>query len=257
MMLSTTEIKKLCIKVFAVIFWLFVWYGVSLIVGKELILPKPTTVFLELLHLASAGEFWVAALYSVLSIFTGFLSGTVCAVVISVLSSKFKIIEAVLSPVMRIVRATPVASFIILALLWLGKERVPALISALMVMPVIWGSLTSAISETDKELLEMARMYRFGQMKLLRYVYVPSVRPAFEASCITAMGLSWKAGVAAEVLSLSRPSIGAELYYSKIYLETPSLFAWTAVVILFSFLLEKCFTILLGRVNRRRYGDLH
>lgn len=260
---STTTAKKAIkktaakiLKIFFVfLFWIAVWYCVALAVGKELILPAPQSVLKELFHLAATKDFWITSLYSLLSILKGFISGIICALVLAVLTSKFSAVEAVFLPVMHLVRATPVASFIILALLWLGKARVPALMSAIMVVPVVWGSVTTAIHETDKSLLELAKMYKFSKAKTLRYVYMPSVRPEFESALITSMGLAWKAGVAAEVLSLSQPSIGAELYYSKIYLETASLFAWTAVVIIFSFLLEKCFVLILLRKNRRQRND--
>jgi NitT/TauT family transport system permease protein len=110
-----------------------------------------------------------------------------------------------------------------------------------MVIPIVWGSLCTAITETDKDLLEMAKLYRFGTTKTIRLIYVPSALPLFKSACNTSIGLSWKSGIAAEVLCLPRFSVGTYLYYSKIYLETPSLFAWTAVVIILSFALEKLF----------------
>ena len=47
------------------------------------------------------------------------------------------------------------------------------------------------------------------------------------------------AGIAAEVLSTPQLGIGTELYFSKTYLETSDLFAWTLVVILLSMMIEK------------------
>jgi NitT/TauT family transport system permease protein len=148
---------------------------------------------------------------------------------------------------MRLVRSTPVASFIILALLWVAKAAIPALISAMLAAPVVWSGVVSALGGTDRELLEMAKAYRFSRWKTLRAVYIPSAMPAFSSSCLTAVGLAWKSGVAAEVLCQLRPSVGAELYYAKIYLETPRLFAWTAVVVILSYLLEKLIAAVLRK----------
>ncbi len=114
---------------------------------------------------------------------------------------------------------------------------------------MVWGSVCQAIRGVDKSLLEMARMYQFGRMKTLRLVYFPSVSPAWSAASVTAMGLGWKAGIAAEVLCLPKMAIGTNLYYSKIYLETPALFAWTAVIIVLSFILENGFMLLMKRYS--------
>jgi len=154
--------------------------------------------------------------------------------------------KALFSPVMMLVKSTPVASFIILALLWIGRTYVPLFIAALMVMPVVFGAVTTAAGSVDAGILEMARAYRFSPFKKLRLIYIPSAYPAWRSAAITAMGLAWKAGVAAEVLCQPKTAIGTELYYSKLYLETPSLFAWTAVVVLLSFLLERLFARLAG-----------
>jgi NitT/TauT family transport system permease protein len=107
------------------------------------------------------------------------------------------------------------------------------------VLPVVWGNVTKGIAQTDRRLLQMARCYRFGAAKAVRYVYLPSVAPYFLAACTTGMGLAWKAGIAAEVLANAELSIGGRIYDSKIYMETTDLFAWTAVVVLMSAALEK------------------
>ena len=160
--------------------------------------------------------------------------GTLLAVITSALSWA----DWLFRPMVKVIRAVPVASFIVLVLLWASTGRVPAIVSGLMVLPVLWGNVCKGISQTDGQLLEAARAYRFGRWKTLRLVYVPSVLPYFASGCATGLGLAWKAGVAAEVLCQPRLAIGTQVYRAKITLETPDLFAWSAVVIAISFLLE-------------------
>ena len=137
-------------------------------------------------------------------------------------------------------------------LLWAPSSGwVPAIVSGLMVLPVLWGNVSKGVAQTDPLLLEAARAYRFGRGKTLRLVYLPSVRPYFVSGCATGLGLAWKAGVAAEVLCQPKLAIGTQLYRAKITLETPDLFAWTAVVIVLSFVLEYA----LGILFRRLGGD--
>jgi NitT/TauT family transport system permease protein len=150
-----------------------------------------------------------------------------------------ELLDALISPIIRIIRATPVASFIILALLWMGKDNVPILMSMLMVIPVVWENITAQYQATDRDLLEMAQAYKLSRWKKFRYIYVPSAFPGFLSGCLSAMGLAWKSGIAAEVLSQPKQAIGSNLYYSKLYLETPDLFAWTAVVVILSMCIER------------------
>lgn len=222
----------------AALFWLAVWQIAAFKVGRELILPGPIVVIRTLLSLTSDSEFWLASGLTLLRIFSGFLAGLAAGTMLSVLTCSSRLCSAVFSPAIKVVRAVPVASFIILILLWVNRGFVPGVVSALIVVPVVWQSTEAAIKETDGNLLEMAGIYGLGRWKTIRYIYVPSVLPAWTASAENTLGLAWKSGVAAEVLCLPKLAVGTQLYYSKIYLETPSLFAWTAVIIILSFFVE-------------------
>ena len=171
------------------------------------------------------------------------------------LCHQFTFAREFFSPAITMIKSTPVASFIILALVWLTGQRVPVFISFLMVLPVVYGNVSQGIREVDPKLLEMARIYGMNRQKRVLKIYIPSVLPYMMAACRTALGLSWKAGVAAEVIGVTKNSIGRQLYYSKIYLETADLFAWTAVVIIMSIALEKLFLFAVGYIGRRFHFD--
>ena len=234
-----------------VLFWLGVWQLAAAAVGQELLLPGPAAVGRRLLELAAGAVFWQTALASLLRIFGGLLLGVALGALLAGLTAWVPLLDWVLTPAVNVVRATPVASFILLVYLWVERGRVPGLISALMVLPVVWGNVTRGIAETDPQLLELARAYGFGRGRTLRRIYIPSVLPYFASGCRTALGLAWKAGVAAEVLCQPQNAIGTQIYNTKYYLETPSLFAWTLVILLLSLTLEKLLSALLNRINRR------
>ena len=250
-MTSTRRIKNILRGAGAAVFWITVWALCARAVGKELILPGPLRVARTLVSLAGTEPFWRSILTTFLRILTGYLAGVALASVLAVLTFSFKTADALLSPVIRIVRATPVASFIILLLLWVGRTNVPVIISMLMVVPVVWENLMQAASAVDVKLLEMGKAYAFGPAGLFRHIYVPSLLPALEAGCLTAMGLAWKSGIAAEVLSQPKLAIGTSIYNSKVYLETPELFAWTLTVIVLSILIETLIRKLISFVQKR------
>lgn len=237
-------------------FWLGVWQLAAFLVDLAwegrgaLLLPGPLLVGERLLALVGQSAFWQTAAVSLGRIFAGFALGAAVGTAIAVLTAAFPWADWVLSPAVRVVRAVPVASFIVLVLLWAPTGRVPSVVSGLMVLPVVWGNVGKGISQTDPLLLEAARAYRFGRGKTLRLVYAPSVLPYFASGCATGLGLAWKAGVAAEVLCQPRWAIGTQLYRAKISLETADLFAWTAVVIALSFLLEHALGLLFRRLGK-------
>ena len=223
---------------FATLFWLLIWQLASMAVAKVLIFPGPVDVFKAFVNLATQGSFWISILMTLLRITLGYIIGVAAGCILSFVCCTSSILDSLLSPVIRIIRATPVASFIILAMLWMATGAVPVLMSALIVTPVIWGNLTEAYRSRNVKLFEMAKAYRLGRKKTFRYVLVPSMMGSLKAACITSLGFAWKAGIAAEVLSQPKRAIGSNIFFSKVYLETPELFAWTAAVIILSFLLE-------------------
>ena len=222
----------------AAVFWLAVWALCARAVGQEIVLPGPVTVARHLWSIVRSGSFLHTVVFSFLRVFGGFLCGVAAGTLLAALCCLSELPDALIQPVMRVVRATPVASFIILIMLWLPYTLVPVCVAALLVAPVVFGNVRTGIRETDPALLEVAKVYRFTRWQTLSRVYVPSVLPYFRSAALTALGLAWKAGIAAEVLLQLKSSIGGSMYFSKYYLETADLFAWTALVILFSLLLE-------------------
>ena len=170
---------------------------------------------------------------------------------LAVFTQRYRLLRALLSPVMAAVRSTPVASFIILALVWMGRDVLPAFIAALMVLPVIWANVGTGIESTDHDLLEVARVFGFGRARTAVRVYIPSVMPYFISACRSSLGLGWKAGIAAEVLTVPALSIGRMLYESKLYLETTDLFAWTLVVIVCSMVIDTAVMAAIGRLGKK------
>ena len=219
-------------------FWLGVWEGVALAVGMPKLLPGPWETAQALVRLGQTASFWRSVGMTLLRVALGYALAVTGGVALAAGCHWVKGLDAVLSPLRTVIRATPVTSFILLVWLWLKRGQVPVFISFLMVLPIVWTGVQEALRATDRDLREMARMYRFSRWKKLRYLYAPSVRPAFLASCLTGLGFAWKSGVAAEVIALTPDSVGKHLSDAKNYLEYPDLFAWTLTVILLSIALE-------------------
>ena len=190
----------------AVFFWITIWQFASMYLGQEILLACPVSVVRKLFELSFTGNFWQSVGFSFVRIVTGFLLAMFLGIFLAVLAYWSKTVEILIAPVIAVVKSTPVASFIILCLIWIPSRNLSVFISFLMVLPY------------------------------------------FLSACRLSLGMCWKAGVAAEVIGVPSGSIGEKLYNAKIYLNIPDLFAWTIVIIVISFVFEKCFLGIVSRV---------
>ena len=233
------------------IFWFSVWEILSLIVPSDLILPSPFETAKAFAAAVSDSDFYITALLSLCRISVGFAVGLLFGALLGTVCAFSQLADYIFKPLLNIIKSTPVSSFILLLLFWTSREYVPSFIAMLIVLPIIQSSVYEGIKSTDPLLIEMVNFFRVPKHKQILTVYAESVKSRLLASSTTALGLAWKAGIAAEVLATPVYAIGTQLYESKLYLETPRLFAWTALVILLSIALEKLILVLLKLIKRK------
>lgn len=254
-MTSTTTKKRNKIKLWAVAAWLIVWQLVSMWIGQEILLVSPAAVFWRLLQLLPTGQFWSSVLFSVVRITGGFLLAAAAGTAAAGLAVRFGRVEEFLRPFVLAVRSVPVASFVILVLIWVPSRNLSVVISFLMVFPILYTNVLDGERQMDAGLLEMAKVFELSRPARIRYLYLPQILPYFRTGCSVALGLCWKAGVAAEVIGIPDNSIGEQLYQAKVYLNTPDLFAWTIVIVLLSVVFERLFLLLIDRGVRCLEND--
>lgn len=228
------------------LFWLVVWHLTALAVDNSLLLATPFRVLAELAGLIKAGDFWKTIFFSLLRIGSGFFLGLFVGIFLAVLSGHFSFVEELLSPLMNVFKTIPVASFVVLLLIWWGSSRLSIAISFLMVLPNIYMNTLEGLKSTDKRLLEMAQVFHIPFSTRFFYIYRPTLRPFLKSGLQVALGMCWKSGVAAEVIGTPEWSIGSEIYMSKIYLNTAGVLAWTAVVVVLSMVFQKAVLGLAG-----------
>ena len=247
--------KQFFRRLLAVAFWLAVWQAAAMAIGQEVFLVSPVQALRTLVQLLPRADFWQRVGFSSGRILLGFVLGGGCSVLLAVAAERWLWVDAMLAPVMQLVKATPVASFIILALVWVRGSALSVLISFLMVLPVLYGAVRTGLESADPQLLEMARVFRLPLGRRVKAIWLPAVLPAFRQGCSVALGICWKSGVAAEVIGLPNGSIGDALYRAKITLSTGELFAWTFVIILLSAGFEKLFLLALDKAVGAVLGE--
>lgn len=239
------------IKIWAVVFWLLVWQAASIQIGQDILLVSPLSVLVRLGDLVFTADYWYSIYFSLIRIGAGFLLAVAAGTLLAGFGARFMRVYQLLNPLMLAIKATPVASFSILVLIWLPSRNLSVFIALLMVLPIVYTNVLDGIQNTDTRLLEMAKVFRIPALRRIRFIYIPQIMPFFRAACTVSLGLCWKAGVAAEVIGIPKGSIGEKLYEAKIYLSTPDLFAWTLTIILISLLFEKVFLLLLRGAAHR------
>lgn len=237
-------------KAVIILFWLFVWQAVTMAINNEILLTGPVPMLKALSQQAVLADFWRSVGLSFWKISLGFLSAFAAGILAGSAACRFPFIQELLEPVVTLVKSIPVASFVILALIWVGSKNLSVFISFSVVFPMIYINTIAGIKSTNPKLLEMARVFSMSGFKKLFYIYRPALLPYLLSGCRTALGMSWKSGIAAEVIGVPGHSIGEKLYMAKIYLNTADLFAWTFVIIIISALFENFFLWLLGFFGR-------
>lgn len=242
---NSRKIANIASRVAAAVFWIVLWQFAAMRLGQEILLASPVSVIRRLVELVMLPEFWQSIWFSFGRIAVGFLLALFSGILFAVASYLFSFVEILIKPLTAVMKSTPVASIIILCLIWIPSRNLSVFISFLMVFPVVYTNVLEGLRQTDKKLLEMAEVFDVGVGKRICYIYLSELLPYLLTACSLGLGLCWKAGVAAEVIGVPKGSIGENLYNAKIYLNTPDLFAWTVVIIIISVLLEKCVLALL------------
>lgn len=241
------KVKSGIEKAGVLLFWLCVWQLAALLADNKLLLAGPPDTARALCREISSSDFFRTVGSSLLRLFAGFCAAFLCGGILGALSFRLHFAEALLSPLMHFCKAVPVAAFAVILLIWQGAGRLSASVCFLVVLPIVYVNVLEGLSHTDKKLLEMAHVFHFSRKNIFFYIYRPAMAPFLEGCLKMALGMGLKAGIAAEVIGIPRWSIGGEIYLSKIYLDTAGIFAWTAVVLVLSFCLERAVLFLWRR----------
>lgn len=238
-------------KAFAVIFALLVWQTAAVAVDQSILLVSPVDVALRLTTIWQVEGFASSIWFSFYHIAGGFLLALVSGILLAALSGRFKWVETALWPFMITVKTVPVASFVVICLIWLSAQNLSVFISFLIVLPVVYGNVLQGIKSEDGKMLEVAEVFRMPVLRRILYIHMPQLKPFILSACATALGMSWKAGIAAEIIGTPDGSIGKQLYYAKIYLDTDDLLCWTVIIVIVSVAFEKLFMLALRAAYRR------
>lgn len=226
-------------------FWLAAWVFVASLVAQPLILPGPGAVVMSLLRLVCDAGTWVILVGSGARILGGLALAVACGGVLAGVAARSRVFARLVAPALSFVKATPVACVVVLLLIWLGSARVSIAAVFLMALPGVYFSLVEGLAQVDKPLEQMFRLHGVRGWRLFCAHTWREVLP-FVLSCAQAViGMSWKAGVAAELIGMAVGTVGERIYQAKLLIETADLLAWTVLVVAASWACERVLVWLL------------
>ena len=242
---SNEVAKSVAVRAAAVVLWLVIWQLASMAVGQALILPGPVEVLAAICRLVPTVSFWTKVGFSAARIICGMLAACALALILAAASKASNAVRVLARPPLLAMKATPVVCVVVLLLIWLGASYVSVAAVFLMVLPAVYFPSLEGLSQASTPMRELMDVHDVRGLKRVLAYWWPELLPYLVATGESVVGMSWKAGVAAELIGMPAGSIGERIYQAKLLLETGDLFAWTIVVIALAALSERAFLALL------------
>ena len=245
----STKFKKAFFYALPILFWLLLWQISALIIDHSFLLPGIPETMVALWEIIASKNFLKITILTLLRVLCGLASGICLGVILAILSHKYYAVKAVVSPMVSVIKSTPVASFIVILWILMNGSMLAIFIAVLMVMPIIWQNMIDGYNSIDPQLSEVCEIFEFPAIKRFKILTFPALKKFMIPAIITSTGLAWKSEIAAEIIAYTKRSIGQQINDAKYNMETATVFAWTLIVIALSIAIENGAKLLL-----RRYG---
>lgn len=182
---------------------------------RPTILPSPAIISATFLELLSTGELFRHLSISLMRVAVGFTAGALCAVLLGTIIGLSQPAARASGLLLGFLRPIPMVAWVPLLILWLGIDEGSkvTLIAIGTFWPVLM-NLIHGIRNTDRRLLEVARVLEKGRVTLLRRVIFPAAMPSLLTGLRLGVGVAWTSVIAAELLGADR-GIGFLIAYAR------------------------------------------
>ena len=235
-------------KTGAVLTALLFWQLAAVYIDSNILIATPVDVVRRLFTIWRTDGFFSVIAFTFTHISIGYLSAAAAGTLTAFAAARFKLIERLIYPFVVCFKTVPVASMVVILLIWVSASNLSVIISFLVVFPVIYNNILSGLKACDRGLAEMAEVFGIGYFRKLRYITLPQLKSYIISALSVTAGMAWKAGVAAEVIGTPPLSVGKMIYQSKIWLNTVDLFTWTLILVVLSVIFERIFISIVKRL---------
>ncbi|MGD1823089.1 MAG: ABC transporter permease [Pleomorphochaeta sp.] len=243
-------LTKTLIIIFSVIILLLLWQFVSMILDSQILMPGVNDVLLRFFELFASDNFIYDVLSTIIRAFESFLIIVILATILGTLAGKYKVLGWFITPILTVLKTTPVMSVILLAFIWFETGTVPVFSAFLMGFPIMYMMMEGAVEQLELEMDQMCYLYGFSTVQKLKYYIIPTLAKSFSLGARQTLSMVWKVVVAAEVLTIPKFGVGAKMQFAQIQLETAEVFSWTLIAILLSAIGDLIFNLIESSIKK-------
>ncbi len=249
-------IRRFAMPVLSILIVLAVWQLLSGTVFNRHLVPPPLTVVETAIPMLMSGEIarhvgdQPARASS-----SGFMLGTVLAVIIGVLMGRLRIVNELLDPVIEVLRYLSPTAMIPIAVIWFGIGETSKYFL------IFWGTFFFVLINTIAGVIRTpvarqraAQCLGASRLQIFALVVVPSAAPYIVTGMRVAMASSFMAIIPAEMLAADS-GLGFLLQQSGMLLQTNRIFVALAAISALGFLTDRVFRWLVGLTMSRYVGQ--
>ncbi len=207
-------------------------------------LPRPHQVLVTGWRLVADGSLLVHTEASATVIFTGFALASVLAVPLGVFMGSFKLVEALVEPVVDFVRYLPVSALIPLLILWVGigaEEKIAVIFIGTFFQQVIL--LADVSAHVSRDLIDVSYTLGARRWQVVSRVLIPATLPGVMDTLRITMGWAWTYLVVAELVAANK-GLGYLILNSMRGLFTDQIFVGIMVIGLLGLATDQAFKYL-------------
>lgn len=242
--------KKIIPIILSIAIFFILWDVLYKIENHEVIIPSINNTFNEIGNIVSSDNFLEIINATTIRTIIGFVISLVLGFAIGFISGLYKSFEDFMKPYIIFMRSTPSVAIVLLALIYVKSYNVPILVNFLICFPIIYQEVITGVKNSDKSVLELAKVHQISKFTTIRYVYLPSVFSHVISGVLNTISLSFKITISSEILSIPKYGIGSSIYTSKIYLNTAEVFAWIIIVFCICFVFDYIINIIRSYMQR-------
>jgi len=223
-----TKVLAGCLSLLA----LLVLWGAAARSYHPLILPSPGETWRALRGLWADGALQANLAITLRRTMAGYGLALAAGFCLALLSRSHAFVQALLRPLLAVVQIIPPVVWTVLAVIWFGiaTGRAPLFLIFMVTLPLSFSQIVSGLESIDGRLVEMARVYRCGWLRMITELYLPALLPHLAATVSVGFSFAWKAAVFAEFMG-STSGVGFVLSTANSNLETEQVFAWALVLV--------------------------
>ncbi|MDO4960463.1 MAG: ABC transporter permease subunit [Eubacteriales bacterium] len=240
-----SKFKNVIEKAGAVLFALLLWQLAAMIIDSSILIVTPVQTLKRLFTIWMEPGFFKTVCFTFSHIFLGYFIAICLGILLAFAAARLHLVETLLWPFVIAIRSVPVASMVVIFLIWVSARNLSVIISFLVVFPVVYNNILSGLKNVNHDMEEMASVFNLSPIRKLKYITLPQIRSYLLSAAGVTAGMAWKAGVAAEIIGTPPESVGKMIYQSKIWLDTDDLLAWTLILVILSVIFERVFTSIL------------